>query len=100
VGDARSVVLEIQSLVSGFADAVNAALEFCENDFCNKPVVNAEEISEDIRKRVRDARQSALGTVGSSPMRTLAQLDILNAFDRIRSCYLNIAQTLAGGKHT
>jgi hypothetical protein len=49
--------------------------------------------------RVREARQGALLTVGSAPMRTLAQLDILNALDRMRSCYLNVAQTLAGGKH-
>ena len=98
-GDARNVVLDIHARVSAFAAAVNVSLEFCENEFGKKPVANADELSEDIRQRVRDARQSALGTVGSSPMRTLAQLDILNAFDRIRSCYLNISQTLAGGKH-
>jgi phosphate:Na+ symporter len=99
-GDARSVVLDIQGRVAAFAAAVNVSLECCENDFTGKPVADADELSEDIRGRVRDARQAALLTVGSSPMRTLAQLDILNAFDRMRSCYLNIAQTLAGGKHT
>lgn len=55
-----------------------------------------------LRKRVREARQSTLLTVGSdesAPLRALAQLDILNAIDRARSCYLNIAETLAGGKH-
>jgi phosphate:Na+ symporter len=98
-GDARSVVLDIQGRVAAFGAAVNVSLEYCENDFTGKPVANADELSEDIRGRVRDARQAALLTVGSSPMRTLAQLDILNAFDRIRSCYLNISQTLAGGKH-
>ena len=99
-GDARSVVLDIQGRVAAFGAAVNVSLEYCENNFTGKPVANADELSEDIRGRVRDARQAALLTVGSSPMRTLAQLDILNAFDRIRSCYLNISQTLAGGKHT
>ncbi len=33
-----------------------------------------------------------------SPMRVLAELDILNAYDRMRGYYLNIAETLAGGK--
>lgn len=99
VGDARSVVLDIQGRVAAFAAAVNVSLEYCENNFTGKPVANADELSDEIRGRVRDARQAALLTVGSSPMRTLAQLDILNAFDRMRSCYLNISQTLAGGKH-
>ena len=98
-GEALSVVIDIHSRVAAFAAAVNVSLEFYENGFGEKPVANADELSEDIRKRVRDARQSALGTVGSAPMRTLAQLDILNAYDRIRSCYLNISQTLSGGKH-
>ena len=98
-GDALSVVLDIQRRVAEFGQAVNVALEYGENHFTGKPVADADGLSEDIRTRVRDARQAALLTVGSSPMRTLAQLDILNAFDRMRSCYLNIAQTLAGGKH-
>lgn len=99
-GDALSVVLDIQRRVAEFGQAVNVALEYGENHFTGKPVADADGLSEDIRTRVRDARQAALLTVGSSPMRTLAQLDILNAFDRMRSCYLNIAQTLAGGKHS
>ena len=27
------------------------------------------------------------------------ELDVINAYDRARSCYLNIAETLSGGKH-
>ena len=99
-GDALSVVLDIQHRVAEFGQAVTVALEYSENHFTGKPVADADGLSEDIRTRVRDARQAALLTVGSSPMRTLAQLDLLNAFDRMRSCYLNIAQTLAGGKHS
>jgi hypothetical protein len=64
-----------------------------------KPVTDADNVSDKIRALVRDSRQAALLAVGTAPMRTLALLDIYNAFDRIRSCYLNIAQTLAGGKH-
>ena len=33
-----------------------------------------------------------------SPVRVLAELDILNAYERIRSCYINMAETLAGRK--
>ena len=51
---------------------------------------------------IRATRQGQLNRVGpddpTSPLRVLAELDILNAYDRIRSCYLNIAETLAGGK--
>ena len=98
-GEALRVVLDIHGRVSEFGKAVNVSLEYCEDHFSGKPVANADELSTDIRERVRDARQAALLNVGVAPMRTLAQLDILNAFDRMRSCYLNISQTLAGGKH-
>ena len=51
---------------------------------------------------ISPARQRQLNRVGpddpTSPLRVLAELDILNAYDRIRSCYLNIAETLTGGK--
>jgi hypothetical protein len=33
-----------------------------------------------------------------SPLRVLVELDILNAYNRIRGYYLNIAEILAGGK--
>ena len=97
--EAKEVVLDIHSRLTAFADSVNVSLKASGTEMGVKPVANADELSEDIRTRVRDARQAALLTVGDAPMRTLAQLDILNACDRIRSCYLNIAQTVAGGKH-
>ena len=34
----------------------------------------------------------------TSPMRVLVELDIINAYERVRAYYLNIAETLAGGK--
>jgi hypothetical protein len=33
-----------------------------------------------------------------SPLRVLGELDIINAYERVRAYYLNIAETLAGGK--
>ena len=42
------------------------------------------------------------GTMGSDPvvipMRVLVELDIINAYERVRAYYINIAETLAGGK--
>jgi phosphate:Na+ symporter len=97
--DSLALVLDIHDRLSSFAGEVNRSLGQSENSMGVSPVAKAEEISEEIRRRVREARQSALLTVGSAPMRTLALLDIFNALDRMRSCYLNVAQTLAGGKH-
>ena len=34
----------------------------------------------------------------TSPIRVLVELDILNAYERVRAYYLNIAETLSGGK--
>ena len=51
---------------------------------------------------VRDCRRIQLGRVGpedpGSSIRVLCELDIINAYERIRAYYLNCAETLAGGK--
>ncbi len=58
--------------------------------------------SHDIGGRIHDARRNQLDRVGpddpDSPVRVLAELDILNAYERIRSCYINMAETLVGRK--
>ena len=58
--------------------------------------------SRDIGRRIHDARRNQLDRVGpddpDSPVRVLAELDILNAYERIRSCYINMAETLVGRK--
>ena len=58
--------------------------------------------SHDIGGCIHDARGKQLSRVGSddpdSPVRVLAELDILNAYERIRSCYINMAETLADRK--
>ena len=58
--------------------------------------------SHDIGGRIHDARRNQLDRVGpddpDSPVRVLAELDILNAYERIRSCYINVAETLVGRK--
>lgn len=98
-GESLALVLDIHDRVVAFSEVVYASVKECECEVGKRSVSSADTLSEEIRMRVREARQSALLTVGPAPMRTLAQLDILNAFDRIRSCYLNVVQTLSGGKH-
>lgn len=95
----RAILLDIHDRLATFAEATNQSLESSETEKENRPVANADEISEDIRERVRNARQEALVMVGTSPKQTLAILDILNAYERARSYYLNVSQTLAGGKN-
>ena len=58
--------------------------------------------SKDLHDLVRTSRQGQLNRIGpddpNSPIRVLVELDILNAYERVRAYYLNIAETLAGGK--
>jgi phosphate:Na+ symporter len=58
--------------------------------------------SQELGDFIRECRRRQLDRVGpddpGSPTRVLAELDILNAYERIRSYYLNIAEILAGGK--
>ena len=58
--------------------------------------------SSSIHDYVREARRVQLGRIGpddpGSSVRVLGELDIINAYERIRAYYLNCAETLAGGK--
>ena len=58
--------------------------------------------SSGIHAYIRECRLAQLGRVGpedpGSSMRVLGELDIINAYERIRAYYLNCAETLAGGK--
>lgn len=58
--------------------------------------------STQIHDYIRTARRVQLGRIGpedpGSSIRVLGELDIINAYERIRAYYLNCAETLAGGK--
>jgi len=58
--------------------------------------------SSELHAYVRDCCRIQLGRIGpedpGSSIRVLGELDILNAYERIRAYYLNCAETLAGGK--
>ncbi len=58
--------------------------------------------SSELHDYIRECRRAQLGRVGpedpGSAVRVLGELDIINAYERIRAYYLNCAETLAGGK--
>ena len=58
--------------------------------------------SSELHAFLRDCRRIQLGRVGvedpGSSIRVLGELDIINAYERMRAYYLNCAETLAGGK--
>ena len=95
----RNVLLEVHDKVFAFAQQVSAYLMSPRPAF-DLDAVQAE--SKSIHDFVRVCRQGQLGRVGpedpASSMRVLVELDILNAYERTRAYYLNIAETLAGGK--
>ena len=95
----RQLLLSVHDRVSAFAGKVTPWIR------SPRPPVNLEEIqneSKNIHEFIRDCRRTQLGRIGpedpGSPIRVLAELDIINAYERIRSYYLNIAETVAGGK--
>ena len=92
-------LLGIHELVAAFAQKVTPLI-------CSPRVpidlgkLQAE--SSSIHDYVREARRIQLGRIGpedpGSSIRVLGELDIINAYERIRAYYLNCAETLAGGK--
>ncbi len=95
----QGILMDVHGMVAAFAADVSARLKSPRPRFDLAPVRSrAHEIGEAIRR----GRRGQLDRVGpddpASPIRVLAELDILNAYERIRSYYLNIAETLAGGK--
>ena len=94
-----NVLLDINDRTVAFASRVSSYLK------SPRPVFDLGEIqamSSELHELVRSARQGQLNRIGpedpNSPIRVLVELDILNAYERIRAYYLNVAETLAGGK--
>ena len=95
----RAVLLQVHDRVMAFAEKVSPWVR------SPRPTIALDEVqgeSRDIHDFVRECRRIQLGRVGpddpNSPMRVLVELDIINAYERVRAYYLNIAETLAGGK--
>lgn len=95
----RQALLDVHAIISAFAEKVSALVKSPRPTF---DLAALQATSHDIGERIRSARRKQLDRVGpddaDSPIRVLAELDILNAYERIRSCYINIVETLAGGK--
>ena len=95
----RAVLLSAHDRVFAFAAQVSPWVR------SPRPVIDIEAVqaeSKAIHEFVRECRRTQLGRVGpddpTSPMRVLVELDVINAYERVRAYYLNIAETLAGGK--
>jgi hypothetical protein len=70
-----------------------------------RPQIAIDEVQKEsasIHEFIRECRRTQLGRVGpddpGSSLRVLVELDVINACERVRAYYLNIAETLAGGK--
>ena len=94
-----AILLDVHDRTLSFAASVSSYLKSPRPGFDLGAV---QEQSKALHDLVRTSRQGQLNRVGandpSSPIRVLVELDILNAYERVRAYYLNIAETLAGGK--
>ena len=95
----RTLLLSVHDRVAEFALKVSGWIR------SPRPVIDVRAVqaeSKEIHEFIRVCRRAQLGRVGQedpgSEIRVLAELDIINAYERIRSYYLNMAETVAGGK--
>ena len=94
-----ALLLQVFDRVYAFAEKVTPWIR------SPRPTIDIEAVqaeSTEIHEFIRSCRRTQLGRVGpddpDSPLRVLGELDIINACERVRAYYLNIAETLAGGK--
>jgi len=94
-----ALLLQVFDRVHAFAEKVTPWIR------SPRPVIDIEAVqaeSTEIHEFIRGCRRTQLGRIGpddpDSPLRVLGELDIINACERVRAYYLNIAETLAGGK--
>ena len=94
-----AVLLDVHDRVSAFAAIVTPLIRSPRVPFDLEAIQRR---SSELHEFVRDCRRVQLGRVGpedpGSSVRVLGELDIINAYERIRAYYLNCAETLAGGK--
>ena len=96
-----ALLLQVFDRVHAFAEKVTPWIR-SPRPMIDIEVVQAESTA--IHDFIRECRRTQLGRVGpddpESPLRVLGELDIINACERVRAYYLNIAETLAGGKQS
>ena len=93
------VILSVHDRVAAFAAQVTPWIR------SPRPTIDIDQVqneSKDLHEFIRECRHTQLGRVGpedpGSSVRVLVELDIINAYERVRAYYLNIAETLAGRK--
>ncbi len=95
----RQVLLSVHDRVNSYAERISPWIR------SPRPVIDLDQVqneSKNLHEFIRDCRRTQLGRVGpedpGSSLRVLVELDVINAYERVRAYYLNIAETLAGGK--
>ena len=95
----RNVLLNVHDRVAAFAAEVTPLIRSPRGVI---PLEKLQAESKALHEHVRECRKIQLGRIGpedpGSSIRVLGELDIINAYERIRAYYLNCAETLAGGK--
>ncbi len=95
----RNLLLDVHDRVAAFAGMVSDCVKSPRTHF-DLDYVQGE--SHALGELVRTGRRKQLDRVGpddpGSAIRVLAELDVLNAYERIRSCYTNIAEAVAERK--
>ena len=95
----RNVLLNVHARVAAFAVEVTPLIRSPRGVI---PLEKLQAESKALHEHVRECRRIQLGRIGpedpGSSVRVLGELDIINAYERIRAYYLNCAETLAGGK--
>ena len=94
-----ALLLKVHDRVSAFAGRITPLIRSPRVPF-DLEAVQAE--STGIHEFICDCRRIQLGRIGpedpGSSIRVLGELDIINAYERVRAYYLNCAETLFGGK--
>ncbi|MCR5751676.1 MAG: Na/Pi symporter [Kiritimatiellae bacterium] len=94
-----ALLLRLHDSVAGFVGKVSAWI-------CSpRPKIDIAAVQAEasaLHEFIRECRREQVGRIGpddpGSPLRVLGELDIINAYGRVRAYYLNIAEALAGGK--
>lgn len=98
----KAAVLSVHDRVAAFAGSVATALKAEGSSILSADFAPIAAESAAIRKFIRETRQKQLARLDGgdegAPMRVLIELDILGAYEHIRACCENIAETLSGGK--
>ena len=94
-----ALLLEVHDKIAAFAADVTELIRSPRIPFDLEALQRR---SSGLHSFIRDCRRQQLGRVGQedpgSSIRVLGELDIINAYERIRAYCLNCAETLAGGK--